>query len=148
MGLTKSLADEARVHGIKVCAICPAGVADELVDASEEEIIESQKIGIHHIGHRDKITRLQTITIDKNRFIFKHFLSKDRHSTRFAMGALSGSINIGVSQGNIRDAIVEMIIKKIFFPGQFGDAIGAVGLKLVGFRGWKLILLAIDGSTR
>ena len=44
MGLTKSLADEARVHGIKVCAICPAGVADELVDASEEEIVESQKI--------------------------------------------------------------------------------------------------------
>ncbi len=44
MGLTKSLADEARVHGIKVCAICPAGVADELVDASKEEIVESQKI--------------------------------------------------------------------------------------------------------
>jgi len=44
MGLTKSLADEARVHGIKVCAICPAGVADELVDASEEEIVASQKI--------------------------------------------------------------------------------------------------------
>jgi len=44
MGLTKSLADEARVHGIKVCAICPGGVADELVDASEEEIVESQKI--------------------------------------------------------------------------------------------------------
>jgi len=44
MGLTKSLADEARGHGIKVCAICPAGVADDLVDASEEEIVESQKI--------------------------------------------------------------------------------------------------------
>ncbi len=44
MGLTKALADEARAHGIKVCSICPAGVADELVDASEEEIVESQKI--------------------------------------------------------------------------------------------------------
>jgi 3-oxoacyl-[acyl-carrier protein] reductase len=44
MGLTKALADEARSHGIKVCSICPAGVADELVDASEEKIVESQKI--------------------------------------------------------------------------------------------------------
>lgn len=44
MGLTKALADEARAHGIKVCAICPAGVAHELVDASEHEILESQKI--------------------------------------------------------------------------------------------------------
>ncbi len=44
MGLTKALADEARGHGIKVCAICPAGVADELVDASDKEILKSQKI--------------------------------------------------------------------------------------------------------
>ncbi len=44
MGLTKALADEAREYGIKVCAICPAGVADELVDASKTEIEESQKI--------------------------------------------------------------------------------------------------------
>ena len=44
MGLTKALADEARAHGVKVCAICPAGVADELVDASEEDIRQSKKI--------------------------------------------------------------------------------------------------------
>lgn len=44
MGLTKAMADEARAFGIKVCAICPAGVADELVDASTTEINESQKI--------------------------------------------------------------------------------------------------------
>lgn len=44
MGLTKALADEARTHGVKVCTICPAGVADELVDAPEEEIRKSHKI--------------------------------------------------------------------------------------------------------
>jgi len=44
MGLTKALGDEARAHGIKVCAICPAGVADEFVDATDTEIEESQKI--------------------------------------------------------------------------------------------------------
>lgn len=44
MGLTRALADEARAHGVKVCAICPAGVADELVDASEESIRQSRKI--------------------------------------------------------------------------------------------------------
>jgi len=44
MGLTKALGDEARAHGVKVCAICPAGVADEFVDATEKEIEESQKI--------------------------------------------------------------------------------------------------------
>ena len=32
MALTKSLADEGRPHHIKVSAICPGGVADELVD--------------------------------------------------------------------------------------------------------------------
>jgi 3-oxoacyl-[acyl-carrier protein] reductase len=44
MGLTKALADEGRHHRIKVCAICPAGVADELVDSSPEEILASGAI--------------------------------------------------------------------------------------------------------
>lgn len=44
MGLTKALAFEGRPHGIKVCAICPGGVADELVDASPQEIARSRLI--------------------------------------------------------------------------------------------------------
>ena len=44
MALTKSLADEGRTYNIKVTAICPGGVADELVDASPEEILRSEKI--------------------------------------------------------------------------------------------------------
>lgn len=36
MALTKSLADEGREYRIKVSAICPGGVADELVDATAE----------------------------------------------------------------------------------------------------------------
>ena len=44
LALTKSLADEGRPHHIKVSAICPGGVADELVDASPEEILRSEKI--------------------------------------------------------------------------------------------------------
>ena len=44
MALTKSLADEGRPFNIKVSAICPGGVADELVDALPEEILRSEKI--------------------------------------------------------------------------------------------------------
>jgi 3-oxoacyl-[acyl-carrier protein] reductase len=44
MALTKSLADEGRPHHIKVSAICPGGVADELVDASSDDILRSEKI--------------------------------------------------------------------------------------------------------
>ena len=44
MALTKSLADEGRPHHIKVSAICPGGVADELVDASPADIERSEKI--------------------------------------------------------------------------------------------------------
>ncbi len=44
MALTKSLADEGRSFNIKVSAIFPAGVADELVDASPEDILQSEKI--------------------------------------------------------------------------------------------------------
>lgn len=44
MALTKTLADEGRARNIKVTAICPGGVADELVDASPEEILRSEKI--------------------------------------------------------------------------------------------------------
>lgn len=44
MALTKALADEGRPYHIKVSAICPAGVADELVDASPEERRRSEKI--------------------------------------------------------------------------------------------------------
>jgi 3-oxoacyl-[acyl-carrier protein] reductase len=44
MALTKSLADEGRPHHIKVSAICPGAVADDLVDASPEAILLSEKI--------------------------------------------------------------------------------------------------------
>jgi 3-oxoacyl-[acyl-carrier protein] reductase len=44
MAMTKSLADEGRPHHIKVSAICPGAVADELVDASSEDILRSEKI--------------------------------------------------------------------------------------------------------
>ncbi|NGZ09102.1 MAG: SDR family oxidoreductase [Nitrospira sp. LK70] len=44
MALTKSLADEGRPYHIKVSAICPGGVADELVDASPADIEHSEKI--------------------------------------------------------------------------------------------------------
>lgn len=44
MALTKALADEGRSFNIKVSAICPGGVADELVDATHEEILRSEKI--------------------------------------------------------------------------------------------------------
>ena len=44
MALTKSLADEGRPHHIKVSAICPGAVADELVDAPLTEIERSEKI--------------------------------------------------------------------------------------------------------
>ncbi|MBA5873916.1 MAG: SDR family NAD(P)-dependent oxidoreductase [Nitrospira sp. CR1.2] len=44
MALTKSLADEGREYRIKVSAICPGGVADELVDATRQARAESEKI--------------------------------------------------------------------------------------------------------
>ena len=50
MALTKALADEGRPYKIKVSAICPGGVADELVDASSEEIERSQKISPYDIA--------------------------------------------------------------------------------------------------
>jgi len=50
MALTKSLADEGRPFHIKVCAICPAGVANGLVDASSEEILRSEEINPYDIA--------------------------------------------------------------------------------------------------
>jgi 3-oxoacyl-[acyl-carrier protein] reductase len=50
MALTKALADEGRGLNIKVSAICPAGVADELVDARSEEILRSEKINPYDIA--------------------------------------------------------------------------------------------------
>jgi 3-oxoacyl-[acyl-carrier protein] reductase len=44
MALTRALADEGRPFHIKVSAICPGGVAEDLVDASESDIMQSEKI--------------------------------------------------------------------------------------------------------
>ena len=44
MAWPKSLADEGRPHVSRVSAICPGAVADELVDASLEDILRSEKI--------------------------------------------------------------------------------------------------------
>jgi 3-oxoacyl-[acyl-carrier protein] reductase len=73
MALTKSLADEGRALNIKVSAICPGMVADDLVDASSEDIIKSEKInpfdiaetaiylatlGLHTVVHQIVLDRL------------------------------------------------------------------------------------------
>ncbi|MGE3154011.1 MAG: SDR family NAD(P)-dependent oxidoreductase [Nitrospiraceae bacterium] len=50
MALTKALADEGRPHRIKVSAICPGGVADELVDARPAEILRSERISPYDIA--------------------------------------------------------------------------------------------------
>ncbi len=50
MAITKSLADEGRAYNIKVSAICPAGVADELVDAPTEAILRQEKIDPYDIA--------------------------------------------------------------------------------------------------
>ena len=50
MALTKSLADEGRAHHIKVSAICPGGVADELVDATDRERSRSEMINPYDIA--------------------------------------------------------------------------------------------------
>ncbi len=50
MALTKALADEGRPYKIKVSAICPGGVADELVDASADAIERSQKISPYDVA--------------------------------------------------------------------------------------------------
>jgi 3-oxoacyl-[acyl-carrier protein] reductase len=44
MALTRALADEGRPFQIKVSAICPGGVAEDLVDASQSDILQSEKI--------------------------------------------------------------------------------------------------------
>jgi 3-oxoacyl-[acyl-carrier protein] reductase len=50
VALTRTLADEGRAHRIKATAICPAGVADALVDASPEERSRSEKIDPYDIA--------------------------------------------------------------------------------------------------
>ena len=50
MALTKSLADEGRAFHIKASAICPGGVADELVDATQEEIFNSERINPYDVA--------------------------------------------------------------------------------------------------
>jgi 3-oxoacyl-[acyl-carrier protein] reductase len=62
MALTKALADEGRPYNIKVSAICPGGVAAELVDGSPEEIRQSQKISPFDIAE----TALYLVTLSPN----------------------------------------------------------------------------------
>ena len=65
MALTKALADEGRPHGIKVMAICPGGVADDLVDASPEEIERSGKISPYDVAE----TAVYLATLGRNTIV-------------------------------------------------------------------------------
>jgi 3-oxoacyl-[acyl-carrier protein] reductase len=72
MALTRSLADEGRPYNIRVSAICPGGVADELVDATEEEILRSEKISPFDIAE----TAVYLATLGK--FAVVHQIVVDR----------------------------------------------------------------------
>jgi 3-oxoacyl-[acyl-carrier protein] reductase len=72
MALTRSLADEGRPYNIRASAICPGGVADELVDATEEEILRSEKISPFDIAE----TAVYLATLGK--FAVVHQIVVDR----------------------------------------------------------------------
>ena len=72
LGLTQALADEGRPHGIRVTAICPGRVADELVDASKEEREQSGLIDPFDIAE----TALYLVTLGPNAIV--HRLVVDR----------------------------------------------------------------------
>lgn len=65
MALTKALADEGRRHNIKVCAICPGAVADELVDASAEQIQRSGRISPYDVAE----TAVYLVTLGPNAIV-------------------------------------------------------------------------------
>ena len=72
MALTRSLADEGKPFNIRVSAICPGGVADDLVDATEEEILRSEKISPFDIAE----TAIYLATL--GRFAAVHQIVVDR----------------------------------------------------------------------
>ncbi len=72
MALTKSLADEGRAHHIKVSAICPGGVAQDLVDASPGEIEGSEQISPYDVA--DAALYLATL----GRYTIVHQIILDR----------------------------------------------------------------------
>lgn len=72
MALTRALADEGKPYNIRVSAICPGGVADELVDATEEEILRSEKISPFDIAE----TAIYLATL--GRFAVVHQIVVDR----------------------------------------------------------------------
>jgi 3-oxoacyl-[acyl-carrier protein] reductase len=72
MALTRALADEGKPYNIRVSAICPGGVADELVDATEEEILRSEKISPFDIAE----TAVYLATLGK--FAVVHQIIVDR----------------------------------------------------------------------
>ena len=72
MAMTKTLADEGRAHHIKVSALCPGGVADDLVDAGPDAILRSEKIDPFDIAEAavylatlGKYTVVHQIVIDR-----------------------------------------------------------------------------------
>jgi 3-oxoacyl-[acyl-carrier protein] reductase len=72
MALSKALADEGRAFNIKVSAVCPGGVADELVDATPEEILRSEKISPFDIAETavylstlGKFAVVQEVVVDR-----------------------------------------------------------------------------------
>ncbi len=67
LGLTQALADEGRPHKIRVTAICPGRVADELVDASREEREKSGLIDPFDIAE----TALYLATLGPNAIVHR-----------------------------------------------------------------------------
>ncbi len=72
LGLTQALADEGRPHKVRVTAICPGRVADELVDASREEREQSGLIDPFDIAE----TAVYLATLGPNAIV--HRLVVDR----------------------------------------------------------------------
>jgi NAD(P)-dependent dehydrogenase (short-subunit alcohol dehydrogenase family) len=72
MALTKALADEGRPFHIKASAICPGGVADELVDAAPQDILRSEQIDPFDVAE----TALYLATLGKHATV--HHIVIDR----------------------------------------------------------------------
>ena len=72
MALTKSLAAEDRLYHIKVSAICPGAVADELVDASPADIEYAAKRWTVRCGGSS------SVPLDTRKYAVVHHIVIDR----------------------------------------------------------------------
>ena len=114
------------------------------IDRASEIDLQGREVGASNVANKNVVTSLFAVAINNGLLSRQKACGKDGNDTGFPVRVLARTINVGITEGNVRDMMLSLVVMQIMLSGQLAHAVRTDGIRRMGFIGRKVFLLAVD----